>query len=176
VETIITNARKYNSSAVIIKANSPIFVTEPEMIRNKKVLVIEDGPTVTHGDMSFGAGYLAAKKYDAKEVIDPRPYAVGSIKQVFEEYPQTKKVLPSTGYSKKQIKDLEETINASPCETVIIATPVNLGKIININKRWVRATYEIEEVSKPTLEDIIQKIVVPIRKPSTPRKHSGCDR
>jgi len=158
VENIIKNAKQYNPDAVIIMANSPIFVSEPTQIKDKKVLVIEDGPTVTHGEMGYGAGYLAAKKYLAREIIDPRPYAIGSIKEVFEKYPQTKLVLPCVGYHKKQIADLEETIQMCSCDVVIIATPINLGKIIKINKPWVRVTYELEEISKPNLEDIIKRL------------------
>ncbi|MFH1230599.1 MAG: GTPase [Planctomycetota bacterium] len=158
VESIIKNTKQYNSDAIIVMANSPIFVSEPTKIKDKKVLVIEDGPTVTHGGMGYGAGYMAAKKYLAKEIIDPRPYAMGSIKEVFEKYPQTELVLPCVGYHKKQIADLEETIEKCPCDIVIIATPINLGKIIKINKPWVRVTYELEEISKPNLEDIIKRL------------------
>ncbi|MDI6733049.1 MAG: cyclic 2,3-diphosphoglycerate synthase [Planctomycetota bacterium] len=167
VESILKNAQQYNPSAVVIMANSPVFVSDPDKIKDKRVLVIEDGPTVTHGEMPYGAGFIAAKKYQAKEIVDPRPYASGTIKQVFEQYPQTTMVLPAVGYHQKQIKDLEETIERCPCDVVIIATPINLGRVIKINKPWVRVTYELEEISKPRLENIItQKLgITPLEMP-----------
>jgi len=159
VESIIKNAKEHNPEAVIVMANSPVFISEPEKIKGKKVLIVEDGPTVTHGEMGYGAGFVAARKYSASEIVDPRPYAVGTIKDVFEKYQQTKHVLPAVGYSKKQINDLEETIEKCSAELVIVATPINLARIVKINKPWVRVTYELEEISKPNLEEIIQKMV-----------------
>lgn len=157
VESIVANAHQYNPRAVIIKANSPIFVKEPQLIRGKSVLVIEDGPTVTHGGMRYGAGYLAAQKYGANRIIDPRPYAVGSIIETYRNYPQTGPVLPSMGYTRKQIKELEETIDRTPCDLVISGTPIDLGKVLKINKPHLRVTYELEEISKPDLTEIILK-------------------
>lgn len=155
VESILKNVKQYNPNARIIMANSPVFVSDPDKIKGKKVMVIEDGPTVTHGDMGYGAGFIAAKKYGVSEIVDPRPYASESIKAVFEKYPQTTQVLPAVGYNQKQIKDLEETIEKCPCDVVVIATPINLGRVIKINKPWVQVTYEMEEISKPKLEDIM---------------------
>lgn len=155
VESILKNAKQYNPNAQIIMANSPVFVFDPDKIKGKRVLVIEDGPTVTHGEMGYGAGFIAAKKYGAAEIVDPRPYASQGIKEVFAKYPKTTQVLPAVGYSPQQIKDLEETIENCPCDVVIIATPINLARIVKINKPWVQVTYEIEEISKPKLEDIM---------------------
>lgn len=156
IESVIANARQYNPKATIIKANSPIAVQQPELIKGKKVLVVEDGPTVTHGGMGYGAGYLAAKQFGAQQIIDPREFAVGSIVETYKKYSRTGTVLPSMGYTKKQIKELEETINRTPCETVIIGTPIDLGRVLKINKPFVRVTYELEEISKPDLAQVIQ--------------------
>ena len=155
VESIIKNAKQYNPNAKMIMANSPVFVSDSDKIKGKKVLVIEDGPTVTHGEMGYGAGFVAAKKYGAAEIVDPRPYASPIIKAVFEKYPKTTQVLPAVGYSPQQIKDLEETIENCPCDVVVIATPINLGRVVKITKPWVQVTYEMEEISKPKLEDIM---------------------
>ncbi|MEK7449022.1 MAG: cyclic 2,3-diphosphoglycerate synthase [Planctomycetota bacterium] len=157
VDSIIRNAQKYNPRAVIIKANSPVTADKPELIKGKKVLVIEDGPTVTHGDMKFGAGYLAAQKYQAGQIIDPRPFAIGEIAEAYQKYPQTEFVLPALGYGNKQIKELETVIERSDCELVIIGTPVDLGRILKINKPSVRVTYELEEISQPDLKTILDR-------------------
>ncbi len=156
VESVIANARQYNPKAIIIKANSPITVQQPELIKGKKVLVVEDGPTVTHGGMGYGAGYLAAKQFGAQQIIDPREFAVGSITATYKKYSMTGMVLPAMGYTDKQIKELEETINRTPCETVVIGTPIDLGRVLKINKPFVRVTYELEEISKPDLAQVIQ--------------------
>jgi len=157
VEKVKDTARCINPEAVVIEANSPIFVEDPSVIKGKKVLVVEDGPTLTHGEMAYGAGWVAAKKYGASEIIDPRPYAVGSIIDTYRKYPTTGNVLPAMGYGKQQIKELEETINRAPVDVVVIATPIDLGKLININKPHVRVTYELEEIGTPTLEDILKE-------------------
>lgn len=157
VEKVKDTARRINPEAVVIEANSPIFVEDPSVIKGKKVLVVEDGPTLTHGEMAYGAGWVAAKKYGASEIIDPRPYAVGSIVDTYRKYPTTGNVLPAMGYGKQQIKELEETINRAPVDVVVIATPIDLGKLININKPHVRVTYELEEIGTPTLEDILKE-------------------
>ncbi len=159
VESIVKNAKKYNPDAIVIKANSPIFVADSGIIKGKKVLVIEDGPTVTHGEMGFGAGFVAAKKYKAKEIINPRPYAVGKLAEVFKKYKHTKSVLPAVGYSPQQIKDLEATIKKTPADLVIVATPIDLLRLVKIDKPSVRVTYELEEITKPTLEDIIKRML-----------------
>ena len=157
IQIVRENSRSANPGAVIIEAASPIFVENYEAIKGKKVLVIEDGPTLTHGEMSYGAGYVAAEKYGAAEIVDPRPYAVGSIKETYEKYTQLEVILPAMGYSPKQLKELEETINAVPADLVIVATPINLGKILKINKPYVRVKYELQEIGKPDLEVIIKE-------------------
>lgn len=156
VEQTIRNVKKLNPKAKIIKAASPITVENPELVRNKRVLVVEDGPTLTHGGMSYGAGIVAARKYAAKEIIDPRPYAVGSIKKVFEQYTQIGSLLPAMGYNPEQINELRQTIEAADCDTVIIGTPIDLRKLLKINKPTVRIKYELQEIGKPDLEEILK--------------------
>ncbi|MEN3045981.1 MAG: cyclic 2,3-diphosphoglycerate synthase [Candidatus Hydrothermales bacterium] len=151
------NIERLNPRSRIVEAVSPIYVENPEIIRGKKVLCIEDGPTLTHGEMDIGAAYVAAKKYGAKEVVSPLPYAVGSIKTTFENYPHTKKVLPAMGYSETQIEELRETIRRTPCDAVIIGTPINLANLFEIDKPWVRVRYELQEIGEPTLEDILKE-------------------
>jgi len=146
-----------NPDAVVIEAASPIFIDEPEKIKGKRVLIVEDGPTLTHGSMSYGAGFVAARKFGAGEIIDPRPYAVGSIIETYRKYPNTGTVLPAMGYGENQIKELEDTINKADADIVIIATPINLQRIININKPSVRVIYELQEIGKPELIDIVKE-------------------
>jgi predicted GTPase len=157
IQVVRENARSANKHATIIEAASPIFVEDHDKIKGKRVLVIEDGPTLTHGEMAYGAGYVAAEKYGASEIVDPRPYAIGSIKETYEKYSQLEVILPAMGYSPKQLKELEDTINAVPADLVIVATPINLGKILKINKPYVRVKYELQEIGKPDLEDIISE-------------------
>ncbi len=159
VQIVRENVLRVNPKATIIDAASPIFVQNPEMIKGKRVLVIEDGPTVTHGEMPYGAGYVAAQKFGAKEIVDPRPYAVGSIKEAFEKYPHLSKVLPAIGYYGQQIKDLEETVNNAPVDVVVSATPIDLTRVIKPNKPIVRVKYELQEIGMPTLEDVISKFL-----------------
>ncbi len=156
VETVIRNVRSINNNARIIKANSAISVKDPDAIKQKRVIVVEDGPTLTHGGMSYGAGIIAAKKFGAKEIIDPRPYAVGSIHTVFQDFPHIGAVLPAMGYSSDQIKELEDTINASDCDIVIAGTPIDLGRLLKLNKPVIRVRYTIEEVDG-TLDEIISE-------------------
>ena len=125
------------------------------LFRSKNVLVVEDGPTLTHGNMSFGAGIVAANKFNAKEIIDPRPWAIGTIKEIFEKFNQLGKVLPAMGYSKEQIEELESTINNVPCDSVIVGTPIDIGKLMELNKPLIRVKYSLEEVGKPDLIDIL---------------------
>jgi predicted GTPase len=146
VELVIKNVRSINKKATIIKANSAITADRPDLIKGKRVLVVEDGPTLTHGGMSFGAGVIAAKKYGAKEVIDPRPHAVGSILKVYKDFPHLGAVLPAMGYSEAQMKELEMTINAVDCDAVIAGTPIDLGGLLLLNKPVVRVKYRIEEI------------------------------
>jgi predicted GTPase len=157
VITVQQNVRQVNEGAVIVKAASPIFVDDPAAIRGKKVLVVEDGPTLTHGEMAYGAGVVAANYFDAAEIIDPRPYAVRSIAATYEKYPTTGAVLPAMGYGGDQMADLEETINATPADMVIIATPIDLGKIINIKLPHQRVRYELQEIGQPTLTDLLRE-------------------
>lgn len=141
--------------AVLIEAASPIKVEHAEMIRAKKVMVVEDGPTLTHGEMQFGAGSVAAQKYGAREIIDPRPFALGSIKDTYQKYPLIGKVLPAMGYGQEQIKELEATINNSDAELVIIGTPIDLSRVMHIDKKYVRVRYELQEIGNPDLKEII---------------------
>ncbi len=157
VEQLWESARALNPDAIIIDAASPIFVEDPSSIAGKKVLVIEDGPTVTHGEMGYGAGFMAAKKYGAAEIIDPRPYAVGSIVETFSKYSHLKEVLPAMGYGEAQMKELAQTINRSPADVVIVATPIDLGRILKIEKKAVRVLYELQEIGEPTLEDVLKR-------------------
>jgi len=145
--------------AILIEAASPLTIDHPELIRGKKVLVVEDGPTLTHGEMKYGAGVVAAQKYGAKEIVDPRPYAIGTIKDTYTKYPGIGTLLPAMGYGKKQIQELEDTINAVDCDIVIIGTPIDLSRIIKINKKSIRVKYELQEIGKPNLEEVLsQKI------------------
>jgi predicted GTPase len=157
VSKLKANVKQVNPKATIIEAASPISVDNQEIIKDKKVIVVEDGPTLTHGGMSYGAGIVAAKRFGAKEIIDPRPYAVGSIKETYQKYPKTGKVLPAMGYGTKQMEELEATINSILCDSVIIATPVDLKKILKIEKPSTRVTYELEEIGDHKLSEIIKK-------------------
>ncbi len=157
IEFVRENVRAVNPDAIIIEAASPLFVEDPDAIRGKRVLVVEDGPTLTHGEMSYGAGYIAAIKYGAAEIVRAKEFAVGTIKAAYEKYTQIEEVLPAVGYSEQQLKDLEETINATDADVVVSATPINLERVIKVNKPMVRVRYELQEIGKPTLEDIIKK-------------------
>jgi predicted GTPase len=148
-----------NPKATVIDGASPIFVEDISLIKNKRVLVVEDGPTLTHGEMTYGAGVIAAKKFGAKELIDPREYAVNSIKDTYMKYPHIGTLLPAMGYGKKQIRELEETINRADCDTVVIGTPIDLTKLMQLNKPSVRVRYELQEIGKPTLEDVLKDII-----------------
>jgi len=157
VLTVRDNLRSVNPKATIIEAASPLFVDDPSAILGKRVLVIEDGPTLTHGGMAYGAGWVAAQRFGAAEIIDPHPYAVGSIKATYEKYPSTGKILPAMGYGETQTRELEQTINAIDCDLVIIGTPIDLNRIVKINKPTQRVRYELQEIGQPTLEDILRK-------------------
>ena len=150
------NLRQINPKATVVEAASPLFVQEPAAIQGKRVLVVEDGPTLTHGEMAYGAGWVAARRFGAAEIIDPRPFAVGSIKATYEKYPTTGKVLPAMGYGETQRQELEETIRRSDAELVIVATPINLGRVIRIDKPHQRVRYELQEIGQPTLEEILR--------------------
>ena len=153
------NIKKTNPNASIIDASLHITVENLERIKGRRVLAVEDGPTVTHGGMTYGAAVMAAREYGASMLVDPRPFAFGSIKETFNKYPDINNLLPAMGYDRKQILELEETINQTDCDIVITGTPIDLGKIIRINKPIVRAKYELQELSKPGLSDIIQTLL-----------------
>jgi len=157
VATVRKNAKTVNPDAMIIEAASPITVDNPKLINGKKILVVEDGPTLTHGNMAYGAGMIAAERLGAEEMVDPRAYAVGSIVKTFENYPHLGAVLPAIGYGKEQIRELEETINHTPCDVVLIGTPIDLRRVLHLNKPAARAKYELQEIGTPTLEDILKQ-------------------
>ncbi|MBM4162002.1 MAG: GTPase [Ignavibacteria bacterium] len=159
VFTLRENIRKVSKTARIIEAASPIYAEQSELIAGKRVLIIEDGPTLTHGEMKFGAGTVAAQKFGAREIVDPRPYCTGEIKKTFETYHDIGALLPAMGYSVKQIKDLEETINKVPCDTVIIGTPINLKRVVKLKKPAVRVFYELEEIGTPDLRSLLSEFV-----------------
>lgn len=156
IEQVRRTIRVVNPRAIIIDAASPLYVDEPSMIQGKRVLVIEDGPTLTHGEMDIGAGWVAAQKYGAAEIIDPRPYAVGSIKETFEKFDHLSEILPAMGYGDEQIKELEKTINAAEADVVVIGTPIDLTRVVKINKPTVRVQYDLQEIGKPTLDDVLR--------------------
>ncbi|MFQ5833638.1 MAG: cyclic 2,3-diphosphoglycerate synthase [Candidatus Thorarchaeota archaeon] len=158
VEEVRDNIMDVNPEAIIIEAASPVRVEDWQLIRGKRVLVVEDGPTVTHGEMPYGAGYVAARKAGAT-IIDPRPFAVGSIKKTFDKYMHLEDVLPAMGYGKKQMKELEDTINKADVDAVVIGTPIDLAGLIKINKPSVRIRYDLQEISKPDLVDVLSEFV-----------------
>jgi len=150
------NIRELNPRALVVDGASPIFVKDGDKIRGKRVLVIEDGPTLTHGEMKYGAGVMAAEKYGAAELIDPRPFAVGSIAATYRKYPDIGTLLPAMGYGSKQIKDLEATIRKADADLVIVATPIDLARLVKFNKPTLRVTYELQEIGSPTLAEILR--------------------
>ncbi len=156
VNTVLNNIRAVNPSAVIVRGASPLSVEDPDGIRGKRVLVIEDGPTLTHGEMAYGAGVVAAQQFGAAEIVDPHPYAVRTIADTYRKYPTTGAVLPAMGYGREQMDDLEETINRTPVDMVIIATPIDLGRLIDIDKPNQRVRYELQEIGRPTLSELLQ--------------------
>lgn len=155
INIVRKNIQAINPRATVIEGASPIKISDPSLIKGKRVLVIEDGPTLTHGEMKIGAGIVAAMKYGAAEIIDPRPYLVDDLKKTFEIYPNIGTLLPAMGYGKQQMKSLEATINNVPADTVIIATPIDLNRVININKPTVKVEYELQEIGYPTMEDVL---------------------
>ncbi len=159
IELVRRNILEVNPDVRIIDSASPITVERPEIIKGKRVLVVEDGPTLTHGGMKYGAGTIGANKAGAREIIDPRPYTVGTITETFQKYPDTGPLLPAMGYSPKQVSDLEETINNADCDAVVIGTPIDLSRVININKPATRVRYEIIEIGEMTLEMIVREFL-----------------
>ncbi len=155
VEQVKANVKSVNPDALILDAASPIIADKPELVKGKRVLVIEDGPTVTHGDMPYGAATIAAKKFGAKEIVNPKPYAVGSIKETYAQYAHLGSILPAVGYGEKQIAELKETIDATPCDVVLLGTPIDLRKVINLNKPTVRVKYELQVLGPVCLEELV---------------------
>jgi predicted GTPase len=156
VMTVRQNLHQLNPSATVIEAASPLFVDDPLAIRGKRALVIEDGPTLTHGEMAYGAGWVAARRFGAAEIVDPRPYAVGSILQTYQKYPSTGDILPAMGYGDEMVAELEQTINDADADLVIIGTPIDLAGLLMINKPSQRVRYELQEIGQPTLTDVLQ--------------------
>jgi predicted GTPase len=159
IQTTRRLAWELNPSATLIEGASPIYVDDGGEVRGKRVLVIEDGPTLTHGEMPYGAGWVAARRFGAAEIVDPRPYAVGSIKATYEKYPTTGNVLPAMGYSDEQTKELAETIENTPADLVLIASPIDLRRLIDIKKPAQRVRYELQEIGEPTLEDVLKDLL-----------------
>jgi predicted GTPase len=164
VSLVKENIRKVNPNAVILEASSPITADKPELIKGRRALVIEDGPTLTHGNMPYGAATILAKQLGASEIADPRPYAVGSIKEAYEEYPHLGAVLPALGYGEKQIEELKETISRTPCDVVVIGTPVDLRRVMEINKPTVRVKYELKVLGPLSLEQILENFLEKVQK------------
>jgi predicted GTPase len=159
IQIVRENIAKVNPNAVVIDGASPIRVDNPDVIKGKRVLVIEDGPTLTHGEMKIGAGTVAAQKYGAAELVDPRPYTVGKLAETFKIYPNIGTLLPAMGYSEQQLKDLETTINNTDCDAVVIGTPIDLTRIVKINKPNTRVYYDLQEIGYPTLDEILTDFV-----------------
>ena len=159
LDHVLASVAEWNPRAVVLQTASRISVENGERIRGKKVLAIEDGPTITHGGMAYGAGVLAARQYGAAELADPRPHAAGSLKKIFETYPHLTQALPAEGYFPEQLRDLEATIRQTPCDLVLIATPIDLSRLIKIPQPALRVSYRIEDLGKPTLGEVIDKFV-----------------
>ena len=164
IQTLRENIAWVNPTAIVIDAASPITVDKPELIKGKACLAIEDGPTLTHGEMKIGAGTVAAMKWGASRLVDPREYAVGKIKETFQTYPGIGTLLPAMGYGKQQVTDLEKTINATPCDVVVIGTPIDLNRIIKINKPTVSVSYELQEIGSPNLQMVLENFVKKMKK------------
>jgi len=159
IECVRSNVMRVNPGATVIEAAMPLTVDAPELIKGKRVLVVEDGPTVTHGEMGYGAGYMAARRFGAAEIVDPRPYAVGSIRETYQKYTHLGPVLPAVGYSDRQMRELEETINNADADSVILGTPTDLSRYLRIDKPAVHVRYELQEIGRPNLEDVIDEFL-----------------
>ena len=157
IEIVRQNIQKFAPRADILLANSPVLVKEPERIRGQTVLVVEDGPTLTHGGMAYGAGFVAAQQYGAARIVDPRTFAVGTLQEVFKQYPHIGRVLPAMGYSQAQIRDLEATINNCGCDLVLFSTPIHLRRLLSLNKPTIRVRYEYQDYGEPTLQEMLEK-------------------
>jgi len=159
IQTVRNSIERVNPKAVVVDAVSTISVSNPDVIRGKRVLVIEDGPTLTHGDMKIGAGIVAAKRFGAAEIIDPRPYAVGKLAETFRIYPNVGTLLPAMGYGDEQMRDLSATIDRTDCDSVIIATPIDLGRVVKITKPNTRVEYNLQEIGSPNMDDVLARFV-----------------
>jgi len=159
IQQVRANVEAVNSGAVLIEAASAISVDRPELIRGKRVLVVEDGPTLTHGEMKIGAGTVAARRFGAAEIVDPRPYAAGKLAETYNAYPNTGPVLPAMGYSGEQVRDLAATIDRAACDSVVIATPIDLARVIRINKPSARVEYTLQEIGQPDLADVLEGFI-----------------
>jgi predicted GTPase len=155
VETVRRNIRHNNPKAKIVEMACRVSVSAPELVKGQRVLVVEDGPTLTHGEMHYGAGVVAARTCGAAELVDPKPYAIGSIRGTYERYPHLTKLLPAMGYSSLQRHELEQTINRTPCDLVLVATPIDLAHVIKLEKPSFRVTYEVEELTHPGLTEML---------------------
>jgi len=161
--TVRESIEKVNPTAVVVDAASTISVEKPELIKGKRVLVVEDGPTLTHGEMKIGAGIVAAKRYGAAEIIDPKPYAVGRLADTYRAYPHIENLLPAMGYGEEQMRDLSATIERADCDSVIIATPIDLGRVIDIKKPNTRVDYSLQEIGHPDIEDVLKDLIAKIK-------------
>jgi predicted GTPase len=159
IETVRNNISTLNPGAVVVEAASALSIDDPEVVKGKRVLVVEDGPTLTHGEMKIGAGVVAAHKYGAASLVDPRPFTMGRLSETFQIYPNIGTLLPAMGYGKEQLKDLETTINNTDCDSVVIGTPIDLGRIIKINKPHTRVYYNLQEIGKPDLTDVLENFI-----------------
>ncbi|HSK76391.1 MAG TPA: GTP-binding protein, partial [Thermoanaerobaculia bacterium] len=159
VEAVVESCRKSNPGARVIRCRSAIHVDQPELIRGKRALVVEDGPTLTHGGMAYGAGWYAAEQSGAAEIVDATPYAVGSIRATYEKYPNSRKILPAMGYGDRQIRELEATINATPADVVVEGTPIDLKRILKVNKPIANVSYELEELEPGVIEEKVRKVL-----------------
>jgi len=159
VRQVMENIAQINPKATVIQARSNITVDKPELVSGKRVLVIEDGPTLTHGEMGYGSGIIAAQRYGAAEIVEPRPFAQGSLVEIFARYPWVGKALPAMGYSSGQLRDLTITIDNATCDSIIVATPVDLARLIRLPKPYCRVRYDLEEISHPDLAEIMSSFL-----------------
>jgi predicted GTPase len=159
IQTVRSNIARANPRALVVEAASTITVDKPEVIKGKRVLVVEDGPTLTHGEMKIGAGVVAARKLGATELVDPRPFITGKLKDTFRTYPNIGTLLPAMGYGEQQVRDLEKTIENTDCDSVVIATPVDLNRILKIKKPNTRVHYDLQEIGSPNLNEILSDFV-----------------
>ena len=164
IQAVRSNIEQVNPRAVVVDAASTISVDKPEAIRGKRVLVVEDGPTLTHGDMKIGAGIVAARRFGAADIVDPRPYAVGKLAETYRIYPNIGKLLPAMGYGEQQMKDLSATIDKTDCDSVVIATPIDLQRVIKIGKPCTRVEYSLQEIGSPTMDDVLESVIAKVKK------------